>query len=90
MVHLSQKTERTPPTHVAFEVDDFDALHARLTELGHEIDGPVKRADGRPAMKVTDPSGTTVEFTTGPGPISIADRIVDEGGHTSIPGRDGL
>jgi predicted enzyme related to lactoylglutathione lyase len=30
MVHLSQKSERTPPTHIAFEVDDFDALHARL------------------------------------------------------------
>jgi predicted enzyme related to lactoylglutathione lyase len=88
MVHLSQKTERTPPTHVAFEVDDFDALHARLTELGHEIDGPVKRADGRPAMKVNDPSGNTVEFTTGPGPIK-RDMVVDEWGRTSERPADG-
>ncbi|MDP5877147.1 MAG: VOC family protein [Dehalococcoidia bacterium] len=88
MVHLSQRTERTPPTHVAFEVDDFDALRARLVELGHEIDGPVKRADGRPAMKTQDPSGNTVEFTTGPGPIQ-RDVVVDEWGRTTERPADG-
>jgi len=88
MVHLSQKSERTPPTHIAFEVDDFDALHARLVEMGHEIDGPVKRADGRPAMKTQDPDGNTVEFTTGPGPIE-RDMVVDEWGRTSERPADG-
>ncbi|MDA1257635.1 MAG: VOC family protein [Chloroflexi bacterium] len=88
MVHLSQKSERTPPTHVAFEVDDFDALHGRLVELGHKIDGPVNRRDGRPAMKIQDPDGNTVEFTTGPGPDAL-DLVVDEWGHTSERPADG-
>jgi len=37
-------------------------------------------------MKISDPDGNSVEITTGPGPISIADRTVDEWGRTSIPG----
>ncbi|MBT5319754.1 MAG: VOC family protein [Chloroflexi bacterium] len=90
MFHLSEPGPRRPPAHVAFEVDDFDAIHARFVELGYEIDGPEKRGDGRPAMKVKDPDGNSVEFTTGPGPISIADRTVDEWGRTHIPGKSGI
>ncbi|MFP6678929.1 MAG: VOC family protein [Dehalococcoidia bacterium] len=88
MIHLSQRAEHTPPTHVAFEVDDFEALHARLIELGHDIEGPVNRADGRPAMKTKDPSGNTVEFTTGPGPIE-RDVVVDQWGRTLERPKDG-
>ena len=86
MFHLSEPSDARPPAHIAFEVEDFDAVHGRLVELGYEIQGPEKRGDGRPAMKISDPDGNCVEFTTGPGPISIADRVVDEWGRTSIPG----
>jgi catechol 2,3-dioxygenase-like lactoylglutathione lyase family enzyme len=86
MVHLSERGPRTPAAHVAFEVDDFEAIHKRLVELNYEIDGPDRRADGRPALKIRDIDGNTIEITTGPGPISIADRVVDEWGHTSVPG----
>ena len=86
MFHMSEPSSTRPAAHIAFEVDDFDAVHRRLVELGYEIDGPEKRADGRPALKIKDPDGNSVEFTTGPGPISIADRVVDEWGYTSVPG----
>ena len=89
MIHLSERTERTPPTHVAFEVDDFDAIHRRLVELDYEIvNGPVNRRDGRPSLKVLDPDGNTVEITTGPGPVSL-DLVVDEWGRTSERPADG-
>jgi catechol 2,3-dioxygenase-like lactoylglutathione lyase family enzyme len=85
MVHLSEPSDRRPPPHVAFEVDDFDAVHRRLVELGYEIDGPVTRRDGRPALKVRDPDGNAIEFTTGPGPVSLDHLAVDEWGYTTEP-----
>jgi catechol 2,3-dioxygenase-like lactoylglutathione lyase family enzyme len=50
-------------THLALEVDDFDAYLARLRERGVEIaGGPRDRGDGVKQAYVTDPDGHVLEI----------------------------
>lgn len=51
-------------THVAFEVDDLDALMARLAGLGIPItEGPSVFGDGRRRVCfIRDPDGNVIEF----------------------------
>jgi catechol 2,3-dioxygenase-like lactoylglutathione lyase family enzyme len=50
-------------THIAFEVDDLAAMHARLLAGGVTIQGgPLKRGDGVEQLYVFDPDGYMIEF----------------------------
>jgi len=53
--------------HFAFEVEDSEAAHERLIELGVPIvSPPKKRPDGAVQVFVTDPDGHVVELCTPP------------------------
>ncbi|MEO1440120.1 MAG: VOC family protein [Chloroflexota bacterium] len=50
-------------THLAFEIDDLEALVERLNAHNIEIKGgPMKRGDGAMQMYLRDPDGYTIEF----------------------------
>ncbi len=53
--------------HIAFEVDDVDAAHQRVLELGIKVgDGPKTRADGAFQLYIYDPDGHLVELFSSP------------------------
>ena len=87
MLHLID-----PPTpgnpdqrqHVAFEVEDIDAVQAALAEAGVELtDEPGTRADGQRHLFVRDPDGNRIEICTRVD-HSNTTRTVDENGYTTV------
>ena len=86
MIHLID-----PPTpgnpdqrqHVAFEVEDIDAVAAALKEAGVELtDEPGVRLDGQRHLFVRDPDGNRIEICTRVD-HSNTTRKVDADGYTS-------
>lgn len=53
--------------HYSLEVDDLDALAARLVELGLEHRGPRRRPDDARQVFVRDPDGHEIELLELPG-----------------------
>lgn len=50
-------------THIAFEVDNLEAMKTRLEEHGLEIlGGPMMRGDGVEQLYLHDPDGYMIEF----------------------------
>lgn len=86
MVHLIDPPANTGGPdgrqHVAFEVDDFDAVIEALEEAGIPLASPPGvRHDGQRALFVYDPDGNRIEICTR-GDHSNTPRTVDENGYT--------
>ena len=88
MVHLIDPPAPGRPDlrqHVAFEVDDLDAVIAALAEAGVELtDPPGVRHDGQRHLFVRDPDGHRIEIATR-GDHANTKRKVDENGYTTVP-----
>ncbi len=87
MVHLidppEDPTGRDGRQHVAFEVEDFDAVVEALAEAGIPLaNEPGVRHDGQRHLFVYDPDGNRIEICTR-GDHAETTRTVDENGYTT-------
>jgi catechol 2,3-dioxygenase-like lactoylglutathione lyase family enzyme len=69
-VHLFADDERAHPRqHFCLEVDDLDAMRARLARGGHDV-RETTPIENRPRFFCSDPFGNRVELTTILGPYA--------------------
>ncbi len=66
MVHIIENVDApsAPSHHTAFEVEDLDAAHKQLGEMGIECTDIQTRNDGQRAMYLNDPDGNRIELCT--------------------------
>ena len=66
MVHIIENPDApsAPSHHTAFEVDDLDAAHKQLGEIGIECTAIQTRNDGQRAFYLNDPDGNRIELCT--------------------------
>ncbi len=69
MLHLIETDQAPCPdeSHIAFEVEDFDAAVEAVKAKGLEISRSGVRNDGQRFLFTHDPDGNRVEFCTGSG-----------------------
>jgi glyoxylase I family protein len=87
MVHLIEPADGKTlgGSHVAFEVDDFDAAVRELQASEYEVDAKSgERHDGQRYIFARDKDGNRLEFTTRSG-IKPSNRVADELGYTREP-----
>ena len=92
MVHLIEPRDPDAPidlrdgrSHVALQVDDFDAALETVQQAGLEItSGPGERYNGQRFFFVQDPDGNRIEIASA-GHGKPTTRVVDELGYTSEP-----
>ena len=66
MVHIIENADApsAPSHHTAFEVDEIDAAHKELSDMGVECTEIQTRNDGQRAFYLNDPDGNRIEICT--------------------------